>query len=279
MLKRTFFILIIEAFLALSGFAQAPAIGTDVVMILPFENTSGKPEFNWVGESFADSLSDLLRVPNLNVITNEQRKLIQQKLRIPLTTLPSLATSLKLARESNSTLLIAGRYNIVPAGADTAATINVTAKIIRVNEGRFMSEVIDGRQITPRKPADAVRAGIGFVAEDRRMQNILPDLSVKENLLLAHLGAHRGFGLGYSARQQKMDVLMGALGLPAARLLDASMLNFSGGMQQKIIIARWLLLEPKVLMLDEPTKGVDIGTRQAIYEILRRIAARVWPWS
>ena len=148
MLKRTFFILIIAVFFAFNGFAQAPATGTDMVMILPFENTSGKPEFNWVGESFADSLSDLLRVPNLNVITNEQRKLIQQKLRIPLTTLPSLATSLKLARESNSTLLIAGRYNIVPAGADTAATINVTAKIIRVNEGRFMSEVIDGRQIT-----------------------------------------------------------------------------------------------------------------------------------
>ena len=148
MLKRTFFILIIATFLALSGVAQAPATGADVVMILPFENTSGKPEFNWVGESFADSLSDLLRVPNLNVITNDQRKLIQQKLRIPLTTLPSLATSLKLARESSSTLLIAGRYNIVPAGAETAATINVTAKIIRVNEGRFMSEVIDGRQIT-----------------------------------------------------------------------------------------------------------------------------------
>jgi len=148
MLKRTFFIITIAALVVLSGFAQAPVTGTDVVMVLPFENTSGKPEFNWVGESFADSLSDLLRVPNLNVITNDQRKLIQQKLRIPLTTLPSLATSLKLARESSSTLLIAGRYNIVPAGADTAATINVTAKIIRVNEGRFMSEVIDGRQIT-----------------------------------------------------------------------------------------------------------------------------------
>ena len=134
--------------MALSGFAQSSAAGTDVVMVLPFENTSGKGEFNWVGESFANSLSDLLRVPTLNVITNEERKLIQQRLRIPLTTLPSLATSLKLARESNATLLIAGRYNIVPAGSDTAATINVTAKIIRVNEGRFMSEIIDGRQIT-----------------------------------------------------------------------------------------------------------------------------------
>ena len=148
MLKRALYIFIVAAFLVLSGFAQAPGSGTDVVMVLPFENTSGKGEFNWVGESFANSLSDLLRVPNLNVVTNEERKLIQTKLRIPLTTLPSLATSLKLARESNASLLIAGRYNIVPAGTDTAATINVTAKIIRVNEGRFMSEVIDGKQIT-----------------------------------------------------------------------------------------------------------------------------------
>ncbi len=148
MLKRFIYISIIAVFFAMSGFAQAPPPGIDVVIVLPFQNTSGKAEFNWVGESFADSLSDLLKVPNLNVITNEERKLIQQRLRIPLTTLPSLATSLKLARESNATLLIAGRYTVVPAGSDTAATINVTAKIVRVNEGRFMSEVIDGRQIT-----------------------------------------------------------------------------------------------------------------------------------
>ena len=129
-------------------FSQTAQPATDVALVLPFENTSGKAEFNWVGESFADSLSDLLRVPTLNVISNAERKIMQQRLKIPLTTLPSLATSLKLARESNATLLVAGRYNIAPAAGDVAATINVTAKIIRVNEGRFMSETIDGRQIT-----------------------------------------------------------------------------------------------------------------------------------
>ena len=148
MLKRCLYIFIVTFVFAMGVAAQAPQTGADVVLVLPFENTSGKAEFNWVGESFADSLSDLLKVPNLNVITNNERKLIQQRLRIPLTTLPSLATSLKLARESQATLLIAGRYNIVPAGADTAATINVTAKIVRVSEGRFMSEVIDGKLIT-----------------------------------------------------------------------------------------------------------------------------------
>ena len=126
---------------------QAQQRATDVVLVLPFENTSDKPEFNWVGESFALSLSELLRVPGLNVVSNSERKVLQQSLRIPLTNLPSLAASLKLAQKSGATLLISGKYNIVPAQGDTAATLNLTAKIVRVNEGRFLSEVVDGRQI------------------------------------------------------------------------------------------------------------------------------------
>jgi ABC-type sugar transport system ATPase subunit len=133
--------------------------------------------------------------------------------------------------------------------------------------------LLDGRRFDPRRPADAVRAGVGFVAEDRRVQGIIPDFSVKENLLLGHLGAHRGFGLGYGAQAKRIDALLRRLDLPGERLLDANMLAFSGGMQQKIIIGRWLLLRPKVLLLDEPTKGVDIGTRASIYAILREIAA------
>ena len=143
MLKKLLFILMIP----IASVAVSAQKATDTVMVLPFENTSNRPEFNWVGESFALALSDLLKVPALNVVSNSERKIIQQRLRIPLTTLPSLATSLKLARESGATLLIAGKYNIVPAQGDTAATINVTTKIIRVNEGRFLSEVIDGRQV------------------------------------------------------------------------------------------------------------------------------------
>ena len=146
MLKRI--VTVLSIVIMLSGLSPAYAQrATDVVMVLPFENTSDKPEFNWVGESFALSLSELLKVPALNVVSNSERKAIQQRLRIPLTNLPSLATSLKLARESGATLLISGKYNIVPAQGDTAATLNLTAKIIRVNEGRFLSEVLDGRQI------------------------------------------------------------------------------------------------------------------------------------
>ena len=121
----------------------------DTVMVLPFENTSSKNEFNWVGESVADSLTDLLKVPGLNVISNEERKIMQQRMKIPLSVLPSLATSLKLARQGNASLLVAGRYNILPASDDVAAKITINAKLIRVEEGRFLSEVFpDGSRKT-----------------------------------------------------------------------------------------------------------------------------------
>ena len=142
-------ILITILLLAIAAFSAAAQTNNDTVMILPFENTSDKAEFNWVGESFADALAELLKVPTLNVVSNDERKTIQQKLRVPLTVLPSLATSLKLAREGKATILIGGKYNIIPAQGETAATLSVTAKIIRVNEGRFLSEEFpDGRRIT-----------------------------------------------------------------------------------------------------------------------------------
>ncbi|MQM38621.1 Vitamin B12 import ATP-binding protein BtuD [wastewater metagenome] len=166
-----------------------------------------------------------------------------------------------------------GRGEILGLGGLVGAGRSEAAEAVFGLRARDAGEIsLHGRRVRFRHPAQAVRAGVGFVPEDRRVQNIVPDLSVKENLLLAHLGARKGPGLGYATRQAKIDELLGLLELPAHRLLDASMLNFSGGMQQKIIIARWLLLEPDVLILDEPTKGVDIGTRQAIYRILRMIA-------
>jgi ABC-type sugar transport system ATPase subunit len=134
--------------------------------------------------------------------------------------------------------------------------------------------LLDGKAFAAKRPAQAVRAGIGFVPEDRRTQGIVPDFSVRENLLLGHLSAHRGFGLGYATRTHRVAELLRLLELPSERLLDANMLNFSGGMQQKIIIARWLLLDARVLLLDEPTKGVDIGTRSSIYTMLRAVADR-----
>ncbi|MGH7156357.1 MAG: sugar ABC transporter ATP-binding protein, partial [Acetobacteraceae bacterium] len=155
-------------------------------------------------------------------------------------------------------------------GAGRSETLEAIFGLRRISGGTME---LRGRPFRPRSPRDAIRAGVGLVPEDRRGQGIVPDFSVRENLLLAHLGRHTGVGLGYNERTDAVRRLLDLLELPQHRLLDANMLTFSGGMQQKAILARWLVLEPRVLLLDEPTRGVDIATRSSIYALLRRIAA------
>ena len=143
------YVFIVTFILLFCSLTKAQNAAADTIMILPFENTSNKAEFNWVGESFADALTDLLKVPALNVVSNQERKLLQQGLRVPLTILPSTATSLKLARTANASILISGKYSIIPEQGDRAASVNITAKIIRVKEGRFLNEELpDGRRVT-----------------------------------------------------------------------------------------------------------------------------------
>ena len=156
-------------------------------------------------------------------------------------------------------------------GAGRSETLETIFGLRRATSGTIEFE---GKPFLPGSPREAIRAGIGLIPEDRRGQGIVPDFSVRENLLLAHLGARSGIGLGYGTRTEAVRELLGVLELPERRLLDANMLTFSGGMQQKVILARWLVLSPRLLLLDEPTRGVDIGTRSSIYALLRRIAAQ-----
>src|SRR6266481_658297 len=86
---------------------------SEIVLVLPFENVSDHPEYNWIGESFADSLSALLSKPGLIVITSDERAVAYQRLRLPLTVLPSRATAIKIARELKASMIVIGTYNVV----------------------------------------------------------------------------------------------------------------------------------------------------------------------
>lgn len=153
LLKTAVLLAIVGSFPVLSQAQNSP----DAVMVLPFENTSNRPEYNWVGESFADALAELLNKPGIIVVSSDERELAYQRLRLPETVIPTRATAIKLARQAKASLIVIGSYSVTPANdaptirpekenekPSTEAYVQVTARVIKVNEGRTLGEVIDG---------------------------------------------------------------------------------------------------------------------------------------
>src|SRR5947207_1765121 len=121
--------------------AVAQTSSSEIVLVLPFENVSNHPEYNWIGESFADALSELLNKPGLIVVTSEERAVAYQRLRLPLTVLPSRATAIKIARELKASMIVIGTYNVVvtaptsddkskPASDKPLASISGEARVV-----------------------------------------------------------------------------------------------------------------------------------------------------
>ncbi len=132
---------------------------------------------------------------------------------------------------------------------------------------------LSGRPFAPASPAAAMAAGIGYVSEDRKGLSILPERSVAENFALA--GAVPAGLLGHNdtrAEAKLLDGFVRRLGIRAASL-RATITTLSGGNQQKVILARWIARQPRVLIIDEPTRGIDVGAKEDVHSLIREIAA------
>src|SRR5258706_12597901 len=156
--KKLAIILAAAAMASCLSFSQSKVLAqtssaTDIVLVLPFENVSNHPEYNWIGESFADSLSSLLNKPGMIVVTSDERAVAYPRLRLPLTVLPSRATAIKIAREAKASMIVIGTYNVTLPPADPKASAekpppaNITgeAHVVRVNEGRMTGDIFDGQ--------------------------------------------------------------------------------------------------------------------------------------
>lgn len=121
-------------------------------------------------------------------------------------------------------------------------------------------------------PADAIHAKIGFCSEDRKTEGIIPYMSVRENLTLALLPTLTRYGFVDRDQQAAIvDRFMQRLGIKAASP-DQPIRELSGGNQQKVLLARWLCLNPQLLILDEPTRGIDVGAKQEIQALINELA-------
>jgi L-arabinose transport system ATP-binding protein len=135
------------------------------------------------------------------------------------------------------------------------------------------SVAVDGRPVRLRRPADAIAAGIGFAPEDRKSQALLLLRSVKDNISLAIPDLISRFDFVNDGDERRIaGALVDRLRIRTPSL-DVSVANLSGGNQQKVVLGRWLARRPKVLILDEPTRGVDVGAKAEIYRLIAELAA------
>ena len=141
---------------------------------------------------------------------------------------------------------------------------------LAARSGRLL---IDGQPQSLTAPADAIRAGLALVPEDRKEQGLIVEMAVRDNIGLPGLHRHQRSGLANFARQ---DADSGAMidrldiRTPSA---DQVVQYLSGGNQQKVVLAKWLALEPRILLLDEPTRGIDVGAKEEIYRLMEELAA------
>jgi len=132
---------------------------------------------------------------------------------------------------------------------------------------------IDGRPRAFRRPADAIAAGVALVTEDRKGTGIVPALTTRENVALTTLHTTTRAGLVDAAAQRRaVDGMIERLDIRPAHCAAMPVVRLSGGNQQKAVLAKWLLKKPSILILDEPTRGVDMATRVAIYRIIDGLA-------
>ena len=131
---------------------------------------------------------------------------------------------------------------------------------------------IDGKSLVPTSPADAIEYGLVYVPEDRGGQGAITTLPIVDNIALASLKATAKDGFVKMAREYVLArEYTERLQLKAAAL-DQPVGELSGGNQQKVVIAKWLATQPKVIILDEPTKGTDIGFKAAVHAFMRELA-------
>ena len=135
------------------------------------------------------------------------------------------------------------------------------------------SDLIKGRPVKLAKPLDAMKNGIAYLPEDRKIDGIVGDLSVRDNLILA-AQVLRGFFKPFSRAEANKfaDEYIKLLEIKTASA-DTPIKSLSGGNQQKVILGRWLLTHPEYLILDEPTRGIDIGTKIEIQKLVLKLAS------
>ncbi len=156
-------------------------------------------------------------------------------------------------------------------GAQRTELVEAIFGLRKIREGKLF---LNGHEIRNQSPKDAIKNGFALLTEERRATGIIPMLSVEDNMLAAAYKKLTGNPVGYirdRKMQEKVKEISRELDVRMAGL-QTQIKNLSGGNQQKVLVGRWLLADSSILILDEPTRGVDVGAKYEIYRIMRKLA-------
>lgn len=157
------------------------------------------------------------------------------------------------------------------AGAGRSETMRAIFGLDPLEAGHIY---LDGKEIVNKNPRQAIENGIAMVNEDRRQYGLCLYRSISENISLPNLPVHqKGLLLNKKREKEENKEYANLLTVKAASL-DQDAINLSGGNQQKVVLAKWLMTKPKVLILDEPTRGVDVGAKSEIHSLMCSFAAQ-----
>ena len=163
---------------------------------------------------------------------------------------------------------IIGLYGLVGAGRSEAMQ-----GLFGLSELTRGSVKIDGKPVEIRSPDDAIHAGVAYLPEDRQTQGAVLPFGIRANMTLASLGAHARNGFISYAKELATTRRFGARLSVKAANWEQALSQLSGGNQQKVVIGKWLASNPRILILDEPTKGIDIGSKAAVHEFMGELAS------
>jgi ribose transport system ATP-binding protein len=158
------------------------------------------------------------------------------------------------------------------AGLVGAGRSEVAESIFGIHAPLAGTVTLDGEALHIRRPHDAISHGVYLVPEDRRRNGLLVEMNIRENITLPNVSRYAALGL-ISFRREKRAAMQSAASLQVkAPSTETRCRNLSGGNQQKVVLAKWLSLNPRVLIVDEPTRGIDVGAKTEIYRLLRELA-------
>lgn len=157
------------------------------------------------------------------------------------------------------------------AGAGRTEIAKTIFGYYKLNRGEFLYK---GEPLHISSPIEAVKQGIGYVSEDRKAEGILAVRPIKENMGVANMGhLAKGFRIDHSREQKEVQELIDKLRIKCTGM-NQNIENLSGGNQQKVCFGKWIMLNPKLLLLDEPTRGVDVGARAEFYQIIKELVQK-----